>query len=433
MGARVGEFPWCDDFAAARNETLRLATGQWVLWMDADDRIDADNVAKLAAIVRGLGEEPAAYLMACVSLGPDGGPTFETPHVRLFRNRPTHRWVGRIHEQIAPSLARAGEELRPTDVAIHHLGYQERALFVRKLERNLRIIELECATQPGSGWLFYHRGGTLFDLGRHAEAIVDLHMAIPYVPPDMLGRTYALLAEAYAGDQQLGAALEQVRQGLAAVVVAPELWLAEAQMLAAQGEYRAAELSATSAMAYAGARGPLGILDVTVAPRARHLLARLALAQSRFDAAEQHARAVLSVRPAFGAAFLTLAEAMLARGDEAGFEAMAASMPETPDSRRGRALLAALREMDEGHPSRALTLLADASAQAPACFFLKKARLLALVGLKHPDSRSALTEVLRLSPLDVEARAAERALLAQTNLPDAARAVIRSYERFPTS
>jgi len=42
-GARVFDFPWCDDFAAARNETLRHATGRWVLWLDADEYFDEAN------------------------------------------------------------------------------------------------------------------------------------------------------------------------------------------------------------------------------------------------------------------------------------------------------------------------------------------------------------------------------------------------------
>jgi hypothetical protein len=35
-GARIFDFPWCDNFTAARNEAIRQATGQWLLWLDAD-------------------------------------------------------------------------------------------------------------------------------------------------------------------------------------------------------------------------------------------------------------------------------------------------------------------------------------------------------------------------------------------------------------
>src|ERR1700735_3067517 len=83
-GARVFDFPWCDDFAAARNESLRYATGDWILWMDADDRVDADNADRLAGLLAALGHERVAYLVSCVSLATDGQPTVETRHVRLF-------------------------------------------------------------------------------------------------------------------------------------------------------------------------------------------------------------------------------------------------------------------------------------------------------------------------------------------------------------
>lgn len=43
FGAQLFQFPWCDDFAAARNESLRQARGEWLFWMDSDDTIDAEN------------------------------------------------------------------------------------------------------------------------------------------------------------------------------------------------------------------------------------------------------------------------------------------------------------------------------------------------------------------------------------------------------
>src|SRR5437667_7943437 len=37
FGARVFDFPWRDDFAAARNESLSHARGNWILWLDGDE------------------------------------------------------------------------------------------------------------------------------------------------------------------------------------------------------------------------------------------------------------------------------------------------------------------------------------------------------------------------------------------------------------
>ncbi|MFZ8340957.1 glycosyltransferase, partial [Staphylococcus aureus] len=56
FGAKVFDFPWVDSFAAARNETLRHATGDWVFWMDADDRLDEANARKLRSLLDCLPE-----------------------------------------------------------------------------------------------------------------------------------------------------------------------------------------------------------------------------------------------------------------------------------------------------------------------------------------------------------------------------------------
>jgi glycosyltransferase involved in cell wall biosynthesis len=47
FGAKVFDFAWVDDFAAARNEALARATGDYAFWLDADDVVDPPERAKL--------------------------------------------------------------------------------------------------------------------------------------------------------------------------------------------------------------------------------------------------------------------------------------------------------------------------------------------------------------------------------------------------
>src|SRR5437867_11288607 len=58
LGARVFHFPWCDDFSAARNESIRHALGQLIFWMDTDDTMDPENGAKLQALIRRITVDP---------------------------------------------------------------------------------------------------------------------------------------------------------------------------------------------------------------------------------------------------------------------------------------------------------------------------------------------------------------------------------------
>ena len=43
-GAQVHHFAWIKDFAAARNESLRHAGGDWIIWIDADEYLDEENL-----------------------------------------------------------------------------------------------------------------------------------------------------------------------------------------------------------------------------------------------------------------------------------------------------------------------------------------------------------------------------------------------------
>jgi len=54
FGAKVFEFPWIDDFAAARNECIRHASGEWIFWLDADERVDEENREKLRRLLDSL-------------------------------------------------------------------------------------------------------------------------------------------------------------------------------------------------------------------------------------------------------------------------------------------------------------------------------------------------------------------------------------------
>src|SRR5205807_6858182 len=101
FGAHVVDCPWVDSFATARNECLRHATGDWIFWLDADDRLDAENRPKLADLFGTLPNEVLGYSMKCLCVaGPGSGADTVVDHIRLFPLHPQIRWQYRVHEQI---------------------------------------------------------------------------------------------------------------------------------------------------------------------------------------------------------------------------------------------------------------------------------------------------------------------------------------------
>jgi GT2 family glycosyltransferase/tetratricopeptide (TPR) repeat protein len=216
-GASVIETTWPDSFAAARNISVEHATGDYVFWMDADDRLDEANRAALKEIFASLRRgEMVGYSMKCVCLpDPASGATTVVDHVRLFPRHPTVRWRYRVHEQILPALRRAGGAVRFTGVQIHHVGYQDPALRARKLERDIRLLALENQEHPDDPFTLFNLGSVLLELGRPSEALPPLvrSLARSHVSDSIVRKLYALISSAHKAQGQSQQALQVCRDG----------------------------------------------------------------------------------------------------------------------------------------------------------------------------------------------------------------------------
>jgi hypothetical protein len=213
FGARVVDFAWIDDFAAARNESIRQARGDWIFWLDADDRIDDANREKLRTLFAQLPDELLAYLVEYRALENPHAPGVD--RAALFRNHAQVRWEHRVHEQILPALERQGGRVCPTDVVIWHKGYGDPDQVRRKLERNFRLLQLEYAETPFDPLTLFNLGRTTLRLDRPADAVPLLREAIARLneaPLIVIQTAYALLTEAQSRVRQFPEALETCRQ-----------------------------------------------------------------------------------------------------------------------------------------------------------------------------------------------------------------------------
>lgn len=174
FGAKVIFHPWKSDFSQARNTALTKATGDWILCLDADEAL----TEKTAEMLRALLDAPdvEGYFFDIVNFTGKNADSSRLVHqsCRLFRNRKTYQFSGRIHEQIVQSILRSrpGAQLLKTNLQIYHYGYLEGNEERRaKVERNIRLLQLELQQNPENAFYEYHLGIGFYELGKKEEAL----------------------------------------------------------------------------------------------------------------------------------------------------------------------------------------------------------------------------------------------------------------------
>jgi len=174
-GARVYHREWRDDFAEARNASLERATGEWVLWLDADERLRPAEHHRVRMAMEAGGI--AAYLVAIVSGTPKGEQL--TYGHRLFRNDPRVRFSGRVHEQVSPSIKRFGGRIGRAEFSILHLGYDlPPARLQQKYERNRRLLDRSRREDPCDAFVRFSLAQAYLFLGDRLAAEAELRAAL---------------------------------------------------------------------------------------------------------------------------------------------------------------------------------------------------------------------------------------------------------------
>ncbi len=164
--ARVIDFTWADDFSAARNQYLKAATCKWIYWMDADEQLDPSYVAILKKCSKKGKKNAWAYRYQ---------PGMTTFQIKLFPRMPGVKYVMRCHEQIYPSLTKAGvKKIRffPEPFKIDNPSYTETPQ--ESSMRNIKLLKLDIQEQPEYLMSYVHLAYDYCNLGRYNDGIAIL-------------------------------------------------------------------------------------------------------------------------------------------------------------------------------------------------------------------------------------------------------------------
>lgn len=164
--AKLFDFTWKDNFADARNFSISKATGDWILWLDADETIakkDHDHIKKIIKeaqfpIVvleqrhytndeknirfKKIDERYQAEAKECKGY-------YATLITRLFKNNLGLQFEGAVHETIDKSMQKLGLQFLQTDIPIHHYQHMKSEDKMKeKKEKYNKLLEEKAKQDP---------------------------------------------------------------------------------------------------------------------------------------------------------------------------------------------------------------------------------------------------------------------------------------------
>jgi tetratricopeptide (TPR) repeat protein len=412
LGARVFHFPWSDSFAAARNESLRHAQGEWLFWMDSDDTISAENGRKLRQLVAGPHHQNClGYIIQVHCPAPQAGGAQDVTvvdHVKLFRNRRSLQFEHRIHEQVLPSIRRAGGEVTFTDIFVVHSGADHTPDGRRrKLLRDLKLLELELAERPDHPFALFNLGMTYADDGRHDEAVRVLQRSLEVAHPaeSHVRKIYALLASSLWQLGEYESAQEACETGLRLFPKDPELLFRAGMLHQHLGQFSEAAIAYEAALANDDAPHFSSIDRGIIGYKARQNLAVAYASMGDLERAISQWRLMVEELPDHRDGWSGLFDALLKHGNLSEAAVLAEKLSRHPQLRPVGLLavaqvLRANRELEMARQSFEAVrdeFPDDPEVQRAWCEFLY-----------HHDSieaaEAALVQLVRLAPDDASAR-----------------------------
>ncbi len=415
LGARVFHFPWCDDFSAARNESLKHARGEWIFWMDSDDTISAADGEALRQLARSSHESNRlGYVMqvVCPHTSEEGHLDLaSTGQVKLFRNHPGLCFERRIHEQILPSIRRARGQIGYSEIRIVHSGADySPAGQRRKFERNVRLLNLELQDRPNDPEVYFYLGMTHLNAGAYEDAVGNLQHCLELESTGPTGlnleKAYALLLSSLSHLDRIDEAWATCQRARQACPSDPELLFHEGLLAQRLGRLHEAEVAYLAALKENSAALLTFIDRGVIGFKSRHNLAMIYVARGRLEEAQTQWREIVRDTPDFLEAWRGLGQSLVQQRKFDDLRELLAHLPEGVRHRGLKATWEAELEKAAGNLDGARSLLETSVRRYPDDVDPLRAWCQLLFETAKPEQAEAgLRELIRRNPADVDAHA----------------------------
>lgn len=161
------ESEWEQDFAKMRNIALEKATGEWILRLDADEKLIC-NAKKLRDIL--INEEHEGYRVKFANILENNQILYSENIIMLFKNN-KYKYFGAVHEQLYIDSGKVSI-LNEDTAHVMHYGYLDESIKSKnKIERNMKILKNQLIKKPKNPYINYQIGATYFNDKKYKEAL----------------------------------------------------------------------------------------------------------------------------------------------------------------------------------------------------------------------------------------------------------------------
>lgn len=209
VGAKVFHFGWIDDFAAAKNYAVEQASGDWIIFLDADEYFLPEDAGRLLPTLQQLhGSKYNVLITGWIqtegndstlekvtdgkvrwfsSTKEDGSKKLVLSGTKaaIFQNLPGLRFRRRIHEELSMADGQLLSADASDSLSILHTGYAEAATNRQKVQRNITLLRKELEINPDDYTMLACMGDSYSELDDPKEAAVWYEQALHHLPPEL--------------------------------------------------------------------------------------------------------------------------------------------------------------------------------------------------------------------------------------------------------
>jgi glycosyltransferase involved in cell wall biosynthesis len=225
FGARVFRHEWKDNFSEARNFSLEMASGDWILVLDADEELPPETRDRVKGLIDSTAADGIEVTVKSEMPEEDILRHDDSRIVRLFRRRDEYRYVMPVHEQIRQSIENHGGKIAISDLVILHHGYAAKRVQAgdkdqgeKRVDRNLRILNYALSTSPDDPYLSYQLAATLMSVGRRNDAFKEfmrvLSLDYERLGPSILDKLFMKISQLFLERNKYDEAIEFAEKSL---------------------------------------------------------------------------------------------------------------------------------------------------------------------------------------------------------------------------